>query len=372
MRTRTLGQILERDQNNFNLLRLLAACAVLLSHAIFLRTGSKSDEIFASISYYNLGDHAVNVFFVLSGITICASLDRSRSFLEFLTGRILRIFPGLAICTFALVFAGMVIAACRPADYLSDVRVLSYIVQTLSLSSGAAVLPGVFEANPHPFVVNAPTWTLKYEVICYLLLCILSVAGLSRKHVLGWIALGSIAFAAALFLSRTGSTASSFEQLARLWMCFSVGSGMYAFRHQLRLSGLWVGAAAVMVWVSLGSPLERVVSPISVGYASIWIASFPVGKLRQLTNKIDLSYGIYIFGWPITQIIIHLWPQATIAAVQVAALALAACVAMVSWITIERPALKAKVRVITAFRAAAFATLLARTAEPYPLKPGLR
>lgn len=47
-----VAQILDPKQNNFNLLRLLAAAAVVISHAVFLRSGSKADEIFSGINYY--------------------------------------------------------------------------------------------------------------------------------------------------------------------------------------------------------------------------------------------------------------------------------------------------------------------------------
>ena len=73
-----LKDMLDPKHNNFTLLRVVAALAVVVSHAVFLKTGKKVDEIFAGASVYVLGDHAVNVFFVLSGLTVAASLDRSR------------------------------------------------------------------------------------------------------------------------------------------------------------------------------------------------------------------------------------------------------------------------------------------------------
>lgn len=87
-----LTKILDPKCNNFTLLRLVAAMAVVVSHAVLLRTGNKADEIFSGTSVYNLGDHAVNVFFVLSGLTVAASLARSNDGFRFLVARALRIF----------------------------------------------------------------------------------------------------------------------------------------------------------------------------------------------------------------------------------------------------------------------------------------
>ena len=108
--------IIEPDRNNFTLLRLVAALAVLVSHALFLRAGTRADE-FVGTTVYNLLDHAVNVFFVLSGLTVAARLARCRNSIDFILAR-----------------------ALRPGFYLKDARVLEYMVKTLSLSTGAAAL----------------------------------------------------------------------------------------------------------------------------------------------------------------------------------------------------------------------------------------
>jgi peptidoglycan/LPS O-acetylase OafA/YrhL len=125
MKLLRVGQILDPKQNNLNLLRLFAAATVVVSHAVFLRSGNKADEILAGVTYYNLGDHAVNVFFVLSGLTVAASLARSSSITEFLIAQALRIFPALAACALLLIFVGALVTICTPAQFLADTRVWS-------------------------------------------------------------------------------------------------------------------------------------------------------------------------------------------------------------------------------------------------------
>ncbi|MBI5321751.1 acyltransferase family protein, partial [Bradyrhizobium sp.] len=168
MSLRRVGHILEPDRNNFNLMRLLAASAVVVSHALFLHSGLKADEILSGVTFYNLGDHAVNVFFVLSGLTVAASLARSASTTQFIVARGLRIFPALAVCALLLILVGAIVTICTPAQFLSDTRVWRYGLKTLLLGSASAGLPGVFGENPHPFTMNASIWTLKFEVTCYL------------------------------------------------------------------------------------------------------------------------------------------------------------------------------------------------------------
>ena len=83
-------------------------------------------------------------------------------------------------------------------------------------------------------------------------------------------------------------------------------------------------------------------SLLATGYIVVWFAKLPMGQLRFLTNKIDLSYGIYIFGWPITQTLILVQPNVDVWSLTLLSLILATAVALPSWLLIERPALRAR------------------------------
>lgn len=348
-----LSQILDPKQNNFNMLRLLAAAAVVISHAVFLQSGHKADEILAGITYYNLGDHAVNVFFVLSGLTVAASLARSPSTAEFLVARGLRIFPALATCAALLVLLGIIVTVCAPAQFLADTRVWRYGLKTLLLGSAATGLPGVFETNPHPSVMNASIWTLKYEVACYLALALIGFAGLLRKRRFTYLLAMSWVVAGGFLFVRSGHDALPVDQAARFWLCFSFGVSLYVFRDNVPLSVVGVFALGLMLWMAVGTGWERIVSPLTTGYGAVWLAKMPIGRLRALTNKIDLSYGIYIFGWPITQTLILEWPTIGIFTIVLASLVLSAGLAVTSWFLIERPALRARKSVMATLRTCA-------------------
>ncbi|MBX9845790.1 MAG: acyltransferase [Xanthobacteraceae bacterium] len=337
-----LKDILEPRQNNFTLLRLLAALAVVASHAIFLKSGNKADEVFAGSSVYVLGDHAVNVFFVLSGLTVAASLDRSNDVVRFLIARMLRIFPALIVCTVALVIFGVVISDCSVLEYLTDTRVITYALKTMSLSTASAELPGVFASNPYPSVVNASLWTLKFEVVCYLLLALLGAAGLLEKRKVSLLLPAVGIVASAFLLYRSGGYADSLEQLARFWLCFSFGVGLFVFRDHVRISIVTALLLAALTWLVLGAGAERVVSPIATGYAALLLGCIPIGRLREFTNRNDISYGVYIFGWPTSQSLIHAYPTITVGALIVLSAVIASALAYLSWHWIERPSLRTR------------------------------
>ncbi len=347
MKLLRVGQILEPKQNNFNLLRLLAAATVVVSHAVFLRSGHKADEILAGVTYYNLGDHAVNVFFVLSGLTVAASLARSPSITEFLIARALRIFPALAACALLLILVGAMVTICTPTQFLTDIRVWRYGLKTLLLGSASTGLPGVFDQNPHPSTMNASIWTLKFEAACYFSLAIVGWLGLLTSHRFAWLLAVSWIAVGGFLLARFGHDADPIDQAARFWLCFSLGTAFYVFRDQIPLSVIGVVALGLGFWLAIGSGWERIVSLLATGYTAVWLGKVPTGPLRDLTNRNDLSYGIYIFGWPITQTLILMRPNIEIFPLVLISFVLAAAVALPSWLWIERPALRARRAVMT-------------------------
>ena len=337
-----VGDILDPKQNNFTLLRLLAASAVVISHAVFLHSGHKADEILSSITYFNLGDHAVNVFFVLSGLTVAGSLARSPSISEFIVARGLRIFPALGACALLLVLVGAIVTTCTPTQFFSDTRVWRYGMNTLLLGSAATGLPGVFGENPHPSVMNASIWTLKYEVACYLLLAFVGWFGFLTKRRFIWLFGLSWIIAGGFLFVRFGHDATPIDQAARFWLCFSLGVGFYVFRDHIPLSVLGVAVLCLIFWLAIGSPFERAVSLLATGYIVVWFAKVPTSGLRFVTNRIDLSYGIYIFGWPITQTLMLVHPSINVWSLTLLSLTLAIAVALPSWLLIERPTLRTR------------------------------
>ena len=60
--------------NNFNLIRMAAALAVLVSHAFALAIGKSAAEPFQALLGMTMGSIAVDVFFLTSGFLVTASL----------------------------------------------------------------------------------------------------------------------------------------------------------------------------------------------------------------------------------------------------------------------------------------------------------
>ncbi len=164
----TLGELARGRDNNFNLIRALAATAVLVSHAWPISQGAGTQEPLWAWTGATLGTMAVYVFFAISGFLIATSFDRTQSARAFLVARGLRLFPGLFVSVLLVAFVmGPLVTTLAATDYLTHPETLAFIPRNLTLISPAYTLPGVFEANPYP-TVEGSIWTLVHEVACYL------------------------------------------------------------------------------------------------------------------------------------------------------------------------------------------------------------
>ena len=299
------------------------------------------------VTRYNLGQHAVNLFFILSGIMVAGSLDRAGTLIDFAVARILRIGPGLVTCVLLTAFAlGPTLTTLSPSDYFADARVYRYAAETLALKA-SATLPGVLESVPVPQVLNVPLWTLKFEVLCYALLGLASGLGAWRSNRL-FLALvvASVAVCVPITLVPRPALLADVPfsaHIARFWLCFLLGVSCYRWREHLPLS--WTVLAAIAgVWVLFGrhTSLEPALSFLTVGYGAVLVASLPTGPVRRWTNDTDLSYGVYIYGWPTAQALVWAEPGMAIATLIIASLAGSLALSWLSWTLIEKPSLRAR------------------------------
>jgi peptidoglycan/LPS O-acetylase OafA/YrhL len=339
-----LDDILDPKRNNFALVRLIAALAVVVSHNGYQLTGNPNDELLEPQSVYSLGDHAVNVFFVVSGILVSASLVRAHSLLEFALARILRIFPALVACTLVLAFClGPLVSTVPVQTYFSGGSVWRFVLLNASALSTTAPLPGVFMDLPVAATVNGPIWTLKYEIACYIALAGLAAFGIWQRRVPFAVLIGlSCAAAAGLLIAEGGQPSSLGDNMLRFWICFSIGMVLFRARARVPVSVLPLVALGLLWWSVANTSVECVVSPFATGYAAIWFAGLPMQHLRRLTNRTDLSYGIYIIGWPVTQTLIWASPGIDVAVLQVFSLLITIPLAAVSWFAVEKPALASR------------------------------
>ena len=341
----TIAAALDRGRNGFTGLRLALALAVVISHAFSVATGAAGDEPLARVTGYTLGEHAVNGFFAVSGFLVTMSGDR-RGIRDYVLARTLRILPGLVAATL-IVSLGLGAALTRLplAEYLRDPGLWSFIRGTLTTFKSNAALPGVFEANPYRAPLGT-VWTLKYEVLCYLGVLAAALCGLLRRRWSALVIVAGLALALSIVTGLRGSElAKGTETALRLPLLFAAGAALYLWRDRLRVSAVALACLAFGAVVLARTPAYPALLFLGEAYGAVWLALGPMA-CGPFDPPADLSYGIYLYGWPVQQTLHALCPQMSGPALLAPAFALTLPVAALSWYGIERPALALKARAL--------------------------
>lgn len=339
----TVAEALANPHNNFGLLRVVMAVAVVVSHAFSVTDGRVSEEPWFHSTGFTLGEHAVNGFFAISGFLVTMSFVK-RGWRDYALARLLRIAPGLIAATLvvALLIGGAMTSLDKGA-YYSDPRLWRFISGTLTSFKSAAALPGVFAGNPLQFPMGT-VWTLKYETLCYLGVLLAGLAGLLAKPRLALAALVALTVAVVVREVATPDGPKGTETALRLPLIFLAGGVTYLYRDRVRLS-LPLLALALIALVPLSyTPLYKAALYLVTAWGILVLALAPALTRRSVEPPADLSYGVYLYGWPVQQALHALFPALGAVALLWPSLALTVGVAALSWYLIEKPALGLKRR----------------------------
>ncbi|MBG9389772.1 acyltransferase family protein [Caenimonas aquaedulcis] len=339
-----------RHLNNFDFIRLCAALFVLLSHQ-FALTGLPEPVI---LDVHSLGGFGVLIFFSVSGYLVAGSWDSDPHLGRFAARRLLRIWPGLAVAVALTVFIwGPLVSPLPWRDYFRHPGVVSYLKNAIFLVRDG--LPVFFTGNALPTSVSGPLWTIPLEIKCYVVLALLgAVAGRRMRWLLLVVTLAALARYAVVeprgdfLMARLGWPLEQ-RFLLEFGFFFSAGVLIQAFGI------LNSGKLKMILLLALGAAVACALAQLS--FLAIWLAlplavlAFGVSStpvVRRAGRFGDLSYGIYIYAFPIQQTLIWRFGQAhawtTVLAITVI---LTVAMAWLSWRFVERPALRMKPRTVS-------------------------
>ncbi|TXH77946.1 MAG: acyltransferase [Lysobacteraceae bacterium] len=335
---RTIGESWNTGRNNFNLMRLVAAWMVIYGHAGAV-TGAPGADLITQLTKFRFaGGVAVDVFFVISGFLIAASLERN-SVRDYLISRGLRIMPALLVCVLlsALVMGPLLTTS---SDYWRHGEVWRYVALNGSLWTNAYSLPGVFETLPRT-AINGSLWTLPIEAKLYLALLVAWLAGVltPRRYPPLW-ALALTAAAALVWWKHPLP-----DHLANPANCaafFITGTLFWVNRASIRLSMWPLLALFAMAAALRGTAWFYPAYFGLLAYGTLFVAMVP--RLPGI-RRIDLSYGLYLYGWPMQQLALMAGADTPLRNTMAATIAALICAAL-SWFLIEQPALRLKRRLL--------------------------
>ena len=341
----SVSAALAHEKNNFGLIRMALALAVVVSHAFSVTTGALFDEPLIASTGFTLGEHAVNGFFAISGFLVTMSFAR-RGWRDYAVARVLRIAPGLIVAVLAVsLLLGSAMTRLPLGEYLESPALRRFITATLTSFKSNIALPGVFADNPFTFPMGT-VWTLKYEVMCYAGVFAIGLAGFLRLRIAAFALVCGLAIALlGLDLMRPDAP-KGMETALRLPLIFAFGGALYVWRDRARLSAGLVLVLFLATWLSAGTFLYKTLLFTGSAYAILWLALSPAFTRFSYEPKADLSYGTYLYGWPIQQSLHALLPGAAAGFLLLPSLAATLLVAALSWYLVEKPALGLKARAL--------------------------
>ena len=339
----------ERDHfNNFNALRLVLAVLVILSHAFNLSYGGMDREPIVRMTdgQDTLGALAVNCFFLISGMLITASWLRSKSMENYLFKRILRIYPGFLVASTVSILIALAFSPAMRPNVFSRAGIYAFLHGFLRdlvfLGTSSMGPPGAFVANPTPGLINGSLWTIPIEFSCYILVAILGLFCLFKRRKLMLLFTFGIwlFYVTPLFFGR-----KAWQTESRFLMFFLFGMLCWLFRDKivrwLSVPGGIVGAGALL-FSSRFPPFWEVIFPIVGGCLIMLIGTGRRWRFTRWTEKTDLSYGIYLYAFPVQQVIAS-FPSLRHAVLNfLIALPVTAGLAWLSWHFVEEPFLRMK------------------------------
>ena len=324
----------------FDYMRLALATCVILMHSVSSSYGAEvASRVWATPAGMPVR-LILPMFFALSGFLVAGSMERSRTLFMFLSLRIVRIYPALTVEV--LLSALLIGPLVTSRDLLSYFSAPSFFLYLMNVTGHIHYfLPGVFSSNPVPNVVNGQLWTVPFELLCYISLAVLIVAGARKTRSI--VPIGAVALGVLIPVyegARSGWHLSVLPPGMLLIVTFLMGVTLYLYRREIPWSRTVFAAALGLSLLGFAAhPYGDVLSAFTVPYLTAFLGLCNPPRSSVVAGA-DYSYGIYLYGFVIQQLVMDLAPWArqwywnALICVPGAAL-----FAAFSWHLVEKPAL---------------------------------
>jgi peptidoglycan/LPS O-acetylase OafA/YrhL len=240
----------------------------------------------------------------------------------------------------------------QPGEYAS-VLVRALLLQPPNLGT-------VFDGTPFPFL-NTPMWTISIEFKCYLLIYAIGLLGFlqSRKLIL-FAAITLLMMNMLVQLDHQPFNMIATERYIpnvfsisewnsillgnkkgwlRLTSVFLVGSCFYHYRHLIifRTRYILISIAAIAICLCFDWPAHFGVAVFG-GYLTFAAAEMNRGNLfSRINNETDISYGVYLYAWPVTKVLFLFLPALSVPEVTFLTLIISYLLGWLSWVFVEKP-----------------------------------
>ena len=342
------------EGNNFDLIRFFFASLVILSHAYPMATGTEAQEPLWRFSrgQLTLGTLSVDCFFIISGYLIAQSWSRKPDIISYLSKRVRRIYPGFLVAAMLSAFVVTPLFTAHPGKpSITPAFTLDFMLHALRLlylQSDAA-----FPNNPAPGSVNGSLWSIPFEFWCYIGLMGTGLLGLLKRPglLLAWLAvLTVVAFVVAYHDLKIGGKFLGVifgypTFWSRLLPYFVAGMVFHSYSNRIPLTGRGAAVATALMLAGCAVPYALIfVLPVCGAYLILWLAFIPSAHVRHFARRGDYSYGIYLYAFPIGQIIASYTGKTSPWLLFLLAWPLSVLAGALSWHLVEKHFMKTKAR----------------------------
>jgi peptidoglycan/LPS O-acetylase OafA/YrhL len=300
-----ISQFLNKDNNNLDLIRIILACLVIVGHSQVLN-GSDNYWIDPIPYFFNFtysGAIAVKIFFFISGLVITNSYLGNKSASYFIISRFFRLMPALFfVLLISAFFLGPMVTNFELTNYFSELNYFSYILHNIVFYTDY-ILPGVFETNVYPHIVNGSLWSLRFEVGCYIVLFFLFRLLGNRNKLYMNIPILIIIIDTFLPTRILFNFLGNNPEKYLLPMFFAYGAFFAINSEKIRINLIVVFFSIVVFYVFRNTNYNEIFLIVAFCNGIIYLSSLKF--ILKLKPKHDISYGIYLWGFPVQQAVYY-------------------------------------------------------------------
>jgi len=348
--------------NNLDFIRFILALSVLYCHCFVLYYGTE-DTVeplwVVSNKQLSLGTLSVNFFFTISGFLVLQSWNNSKGFGDYIRKRIIRIYPGFIVASLLCI---LVFAPLGTADWYMPWGYWKLYYQSLSVPKALLSVaeltqpwvPWTLKYVPIPEAINGSLWTIRYEFYCYLVVPLFALIGIYKKRLLV-IFLFLIAYVYQGLQSYYNIYLFGWQEFPiigkpdffpRFLTYFIVGMCFYCYKDVIPRSKTFLAISILMMVLSTvafkGLALTQ---PIFGSYILFYLAFTTSISFKNFSRKGDFSYGLYMYAWPVQQLIIlYMEKYLNLSLLFILTFIITMIFAYLSWHYIEQPFLSFKKR----------------------------
>jgi len=317
----TITSKYDPKNNSFTIISIIMSILIIYFHCYCLfYTPFKGDLISRLLIYENTGGVIVAMFFIISGFMITTSIQKSKNIKEYLFKRIKKIIPPLFLCLcISSIIIGPLVSHLGKLEYFtSNLEWLKYIIDnTFLLKNTIYRIQDVFANNTYQYAINGSIWTLKHQFFMYILMIPLFYIFIKSKKedkfkyfylillVLTIQSYTGVYDGIFHFISSKfwiiGILAES-KLLLKLMYYFCAGVFINLYADKIKCDKVTVISLIIATLLTVRTPLFPYACLLILPYFTVLLGTL---KPKVKIKLIDISYHIYIWGFPIQQLILY-------------------------------------------------------------------